>query len=331
MRKNELFIGIDVSKLTLDVCLLNEEIEVNYQIKNKPKAIKVFFEKIKSEYPLELMYLGMENTGYYNWPAHEIIKDQGMVCFVINPFHLKRSMGLTRGKNDKIDAVRIAKFIRLHKAGLTPTILPRKEIKKLQALIAYRKRLVDTKTRMSVSLSELDLMGDKSIKQEIKKSTLKIVLGINKQIKEVEIKIGELIKNDAALDELYKYITSVQGVGKVLAWNLLVKTNEFKSINDPRKLACYAGVVPFDFQSGTSILKKPRVSFMADKALKKLLHMAALRVTQLEGDLQQYFKRKVLEGKNKMCVLNALRNKIIARICSVVRNKKIYQVNLEVS
>ena len=331
MKKNELFIGIDVSKLTLDVFLLSDVLKKHYQINNQKNAIKSFFDKLKKENPSCAIRVGMENTGYYNWPFYNVIQSLGIDTYVINPFHLKRSLGLVRGKNDKIDSQRIANFILLHKNTLKPTIIPRVEINKLQALLAFRKRLVDTKTRMTVSLKELEIVGDREIKKQIKKSTDKLVEGIISQIKTAEENINKLIKADESLDNLYKYITSVQGVGKVLAWNLLVKTNEFKSINDPRKLACYAGVVPFDFQSGTSISKRPRVSYMADKALKKLFHMAALRVTQLKGDLQEYFKRKVGEGKNKMCVINALRNKIIARICSVVNNKRMYQINLVTS
>ena len=90
-------------------------------------------------------------------------------------------------------------------------------------------------------------------------------------------------------------------------------------------------IVPFEFQSGTSINKKPRVSYMADKSLKKLLHLAAMRAIQLNGDLQNYYLRKVKEGKNKMLILNAVRNKIVARICSVIKNRKMYQINLQLS
>ena len=70
---------------------------------------------------------------------------------------------------------------------------------------------------------------------------------------------------------------------------------------------------------------------MADRTLKKLLHMAAMRAIQIQGDLQSYYQRKVAEGKNKMLVLNNVRNKIVARICSVVKNQKTYIINLNLS
>ncbi len=242
--------------------------------------------------------------------------------------HLKKSIGLTRGKNDKIDAMRIAKYIAIHKSSITSSLIARSQIREIQALVAHRKRLIEVKTKLSVPANELGYLGDKDITLKVKKSSTKVILELEKQIKLIEDDIQQVINNDSQLKEIFQHITSVQGVGKVLAWNMIIKTNEFKSINNPRKLACYSGVVPFDYQSGTSIYKRPRVSYMADKSLKKLLHMAAMSAVQVRGDLQNYYQRKIAQGKNKMLVLNAIRNKIVGRICAVVNAKKMYQPNL---
>lgn len=327
MKQKEIIVGIDVSKSTIDVCILSGE---NYKIKNEVRSIKSFFSKIKKQQECALI-VGMENTGYYNWPCYQVFLELNITVFIISPFHLKRSLGLMRGKNDRIDAQRIAKFINLHKVELNPSILPRKEIRLLQALFAQRNRLIETIKRISVPAAELAFIAEKEIWKGIVQSNEKLISNIKKQMLEIEQRMMDLINEDSSLKIQFKHLTSVQGVGKVLAWAMLIKTNEFKSINNPRKLACYAGVVPFDFQSGTSISKRPRVSVMADKALKKILHMAAMRAIQLSGDLKDYFNRKVAEGKHKMCVLNAVRNKIVARICAVINKQKVYQINLQLS
>ncbi len=262
----------------------------------------------------------MESTGYYNWPSYRVFDNLNLELYVINALHLKRSLGLVRGKNDLIDAEQIAKFLKLHLENLHPFIFTRKVIRKIQALIAYRNRLINSKLKFKVPCKELEFLGEKVLVKEVKKSSQKIIKEIQKQIDVIENQLSEIIQNDKELSRNYKYVTSVQGVGKVLAWNILVKTNEFKTINNPRKLACYVGVVPFEHQSG--------VSYIADKGLKKLLHLSAMRAVRLEGDLQRYYQRKVAEGKNKMLVLNAVRNKIVARICSVVNNQKMYQNDL---
>ena len=118
---------------------------------------------------------------------------------------------------------------------------------------------------------------------------------------------------------------SVPGVGKVLCWHLLARTEGFSIIDNPRKLACYAGVVPFEHQSGTSIYKKPKVSYYADKTLKSLLHLGAMSAIRCKNDLRVYYLRKVSQGKNKMAVINAVRNKIIHRVYAVIKNEKIYK------
>ena len=112
---------------------------------------------------------------------------------------------------------------------------------------------------------------------------------------------------------------------------MLVKTNGYKGICNPKKFACYAGVAPFSQSSGTSINKKARVSHLADKTMKRLLHMAAMRAIQLENDLKKYYIRKVNQGKNKMLVLNAIRNKIIHRIFAMIKSEKLYDFNLHLS
>jgi len=331
MKEKEIILGIDVSKATLDICLLiNSQTELR-RVKNSTKTIKSFIGKVLKQNKGFRIVVCMENTGYYNWPCLEAFEGMDIDLFVINPLHLKNSMGLVRGKTDSIDATRIAKFIVLHKENLKPTLIPRKQIRVMQALLAQRNRLVETKKKFSVPTAELVFIADKELSKKVEQSSKTIIKQIETQIISIEAQLNELITNDEELKQQYQFITSVQGVGKVLAWTMLVKTNEFKSINNPRKLACYAGVVPFEFKSGTSIYKRPRVSFMADKTLKKLLHLSALRVIQLKGELQTYYQRKVSEGKNKMLVLNAIRNKLVARICSTINNKKMYEINLHLS
>jgi len=117
-------------------------------------------------------------------------------------------------------------------------------------------------------------------------------------------------------------------VGKVVSWMMLAKTEGFTLINNPRKMACYCGVVPFDHQSGTSIRQKPRVSLYADKGIKSVLHLAAMSAIRLDNDLRTYYRRKVEEGKNKMSVLNAIRNKIIHRVFAVIKTQNRYKNDL---
>jgi len=97
---------------------------------------------------------------------------------------------------------------------------------------------------------------------------------------------------------------------------------------DPRKLACFSDVVSFKQQSDASLKTKPRVSKMADMQLKSVLQMAAMRAVRMQNDLQKYYLRKAEEGKNKMSVLNAVRNKLIHIAIALIINKSLIFNNL---
>lgn len=326
IKKGNIYVGIDVSKSTLDICSIDKHGEKEFfEIKNKSRSIVNFITKEAKKYSTSEIHVAMENTGYYNWNTYEAFEDLSVKLYVINPLHLKKSMGLVRGKNDRIDAARIASFIAINLQHTKPFCIPIKIIRQLQVLTAQRNRLIKSKTGLKIAEKELNSLDDKTLIRSIHRQNQTVIKSLEKSITLIEKQMHELIQNDLALNQKFNLITSVPGVGKLVAWELLIKTNEFITINDPRKLACYAGVVPFDFQSGVSINRKPRVSLLADRKLKKLLHMAALRVTQLKGEMQNYYLRKIDEGKNKMPVINALRNKIVARVSATIKNQKKYQ------
>ena len=147
---------------------------------------------------------------------------------------------------------------------------------------------------------------------------------MKKDLKATEAKIIEVLNGDENLKQLYKIITSVIGIGFVTAVNLIIHTNGFTIMNDCRKLACYCGVAPFEYSSGTSIRGRTKVHYMANKKLKCNLHMASLSAVKLDADLKIYYERKVAEGKSKMSVLNAVKNKLLARVVACVNNQREY-------
>jgi transposase len=323
MQQEPTFTGIDISKLTLDICVCQGSKKEYHVIDNEREAIKIFFVSLL---PLKAngLHIGMENTGCYNYNLYQALSELDLVYYVIPPIHLKKSLGLTRGKNDKIDAARIASFLETNFKNMSSYIPQRPVLKQLQLLLTARSQRVKMKKQVGAAREQYQYIDDDGL------SILdnELITHIEKQIKAIEKKIHDLIIADCRLNKAYQLITSVPGVGKILACNMLVRTGEFESISCPRKLACYAGVAPFSHQSGTSLRGKNRVSHYADKDLKKLLHLASLSVIRLSGDMRDYYQRKVAEGKNKMSVLNAVRNKIIHRVYAVLKNQRSYQICL---
>jgi transposase len=173
--------------------------------------------------------------------------------------------------------------------------------------------------QLSVPLKELKQLTNSTITKEsakLCKVSLKAILG---DIHRTELAIKELINNDEELKRMVSLMTSIQGVGQITACEVILTTNEFKDIKQARQYACYAGVAPFEHSSGKK-QSRARVSHMANKKVKKLLHLAAMAAIRCNKDLKTYYTHKVQEGKNKMLVINAVRNKLIHRLFACVKN-----------
>lgn len=324
--QNQTIIGIDVSSATLDICVSNAKGQQSFIINNDVKAIGKFFTDYK-----ESLIIGMENTGRYNWALYEVLKESDHRIFVISPLHLKKSMGLVRGKNDKIDAVRIAVFMSKNHNELPQWKPSSPAIQKLKILLTERNSRVKSKRQLLKQQYDYAKMKHLGIDKYLTGLSRQELALLNRQIAMIEREIEALIKADEQMYNQAKLIRSVPGAGKVLCWMMLAKTESFTTITDPRKMACYSGVVPFSNQSGTSIRGKNRVSAYADKAIKAVLHLAAMSAIRLKNDLREYYLRKIAEGKNKMSALNAVRNKIIHRVFAVIKNQIPYQNHLILS
>ncbi|MFK7061643.1 IS110 family transposase, partial [Flavobacterium oreochromis] len=186
---------------------------------------------------------------------------------------------------------------------------PKKSLEKIRVLLSLREKMVAFKATLITNVNELKLL-DKELYRITQKHQKQSIKGINQDIKKIEKDLETLILEDEKLNSLYNTITSVPGVGKVTALSLICFTKEFTTFQSPRQLACYCGVVPFEYTSGKSIRAKPKVHFMANKKLKKQLHMCALSCVMHNPEMKNYYQRKVAEGKSKMLVLNNVRNKL---------------------
>jgi len=324
-----IIIGIDISAKTLDICIKKDKQYEFIKIDNSPVQIKKFLKPYK---PLaNQVYLGMENTGKYNNNLYQVLSQEAFTVFVVHPYHLKQSIGLARGKNDKVDAERIVSFVQKNYEELEPWEPSSKSLQNLKVLSTERRAMVKTRTRLKQKKKDYKYISDKSLRKKLERINTKSIKEISAHIREIEKIIDQTIKADESLKTNMDLMQSVPGVGKIVATAILVKTDGFRLYKKPRKLACCAGVVPFNYQSGTSINSRSKVSHMADKSLKTLLNMAALRAVRMGNDLQHYYDRKVAEGKNKMSVLNAVRNKIIHIIYAVIKNQKTFKNRLVLS
>ena len=153
-------------------------------------------------------------------------------------------------------------------------------------------------------------------------STLKAELeDITAKIKHIEKEISEIMSANVSVSANYSLIQSIVGIGQINAATIIVMTENFTKFDNPRKFACYCGVAPFEYTSGTSIQGKTRTSKLAAKDLKALLTRAAITAMIHDPQIKSYYARKVAEGKHKASVINAIRAKIIYRCFAVVKRQ----------
>src|SRR5690606_34006408 len=296
----QVFIGIDVSAATLDICIKVNDSFTSVVINNQIKDIRKFLQPFQQP----SVMIGMENTGRYNWAFYEALSGFEFTTYVIYPLNLKKSIGFVREKNDKIDAERIVHLLVKNYTELRPWVCPGSTIQKLKVLITERNYRIKSKRQLSTMDKDYAKMRTLGLEKPLARMNKRLKAALDAQILEIEKEIEQLLKGDPEIKKQVALIRSVPGVGKVLSWVIIAKTNGFSSIRTPREMACYCGVAPFEYQSGTSIYRRPAVSHLADKTLKSLLHMGAMSAIRLQNDLGEYYRRKVAEGKNKMSVIN---------------------------
>lgn len=322
------FVGIDISKATLDwAVVIAGKLLFHYQSPNDAKGIESFISQLQQQHPQasfsNSLYC-MEHTGIYNNHLLNFFQHKQINLWVEHPIHIKESLGMIRGKNDKVDAQRIALYAYKNREEARLWTPKREVIQQLDRLTATRNRLVKVRKMLQSPLTDSDGFIAKKDHSAQKKACQKTLDALGKDIKQLQADIAELITSDPYLKELYEYVQSVKGVGPAIATELLIITNEFKSITDPKKLACHAGVVPFVYSSG-QYRGKAKTSNKANKPLKALLHNGAMSAIQHSQELKAYYTRKTAEGKNEMLVINNICNKLIHRVYACVQRREKYK------
>lgn len=322
------FIGIDISKKFFDVAIIENDRTTSYVFENTKKGNNAFIRLLRNQkIKLENTLICMEHTGVYGkLIIAKLVEKQACFC-VEMPIQITKSIGMQRGKSDKIDAKRIAFYASKNYQELE-LYEPMPEIlEKMKILLKIRKKLVNTRADVNKYPNELELFCPE-LGKLARKNLKRINKNLDDEVKRIEAEIKKLILSDDKLNKTVGLVTSVTGIGQITALHLTVFTSFFTRYDNPKQLACYSGVVPFEYTSGSSIHRKSRIHPMANRTLKKHLHMSALAAINHDPDIRAYFLRKVEEGKNKMLIVNNVRNKLVHRVCAVIKRQKPYQKSI---
>jgi transposase len=326
----EFFIGIDISKNELDFAVRRgKALLFHCEIVNTPAAINSFLKELSKVegFNLSKAVFCMEHTGIYN--NHLLVclhKKKANICLEAAS-HIKKCLGNIRGKNDKVDSIRIAEYTYTQRENLRMWAPKREIVQHLAHLAAARARLLKAKKMLSTPLNEAEAFVSKAISRQMMKACNGTLNAIRADLKKIEKEINNIIRSDKNLNRIFVLATSVCSIGNVIATQVIISTNEFVDIDNAKQFACMGGMAPFVEESG--IFKgKGRISHMANKKIKTLFHMAALVAIQHDPELKLFYERKVNQDKkNKMSVLNAVRNKLILRLFACVNQNRKYEKN----
>lgn len=322
------FIGVDVSKGKLDLAIILSDYTLVKEkvIKSSDKSISSFllaFMK-KTKAPSSTLFICCETSGIYCEPLKRVCVELGIDLWVEHALKIKRASTDFRGKSDRKDAMKIAEYaVRYYDRRILYVETPQ-AIQEINTLNKGRETLLGQKVALENQINEAK-SHDPKLYQQLKAMYKSTLSAIEKSLKKIDDEIEKGLENNPEMKNNVELIQSVPGIGKRTAIQFVISTNNFENFVSAKHLACYAGVVPFANESGT-IVKRQRISKMANLKLKTLLHLAAMAATRAKGDLKGYFIRKVQEGKNKMSVINAIRNKLVHRIWAVIERQTPYEI-----
>jgi transposase len=315
-------IGADLSKETID--LHCHGLNTFIHISNNASGFSEFKRWLKShKIDLSSTMIVMEHTGLYSYHFERYLQQKRLVYCKVSALAIKKSLGLIRGKNDKVDAQRIARYGFEKKDLLQPTKPLNEELQRLKMLQSTRDFYVKHRASFICAMKEhaqVVKKGDLLIrlkKQSIEEFTTKI--------EKLDQEIKNLLEQEPALKTSADLLKSVVGVGPVIATTAIIKTGNFTLFDDARKFSCYCGTAPFEHSSGKSIRGKTRISHLADKNMKTLLDQAAKSAIQHDPELKRYYLRRIETGKGKRSTINIVRNKIIYRMFAVIKRGTPYK------
>ncbi len=324
MKNYDEVVGIDVSKKTIDVYC--HQAQVHKVFVNEIIGYKSLIKWVLKVTEDSKVFYCFENTGYYSLKLALYLHSQAIVYVEESPLKIKRSSGVVKEKTDRIDSSLIARYAWLYREELNPSTVKSSSHLELGRLLALRDQLVRNNAGLKGTLKELKVLlsspttdcGCKSLKRSIDY--------LEKQVKAIEDRIKDILSEDASMSKNYELLTSLKGVGLVVACQLIYHTGNFTRFDSWRAFSSYCGTAPFEHQSGTSIHRRKQCHYLGDRKMKSLLSMASVSAIQHDSELRLYYNRKLAEGKDKMLAINNVRNKLISRAFAVVKRGTPYVV-----
>ncbi|WP_353274321.1 IS110 family transposase [Wolbachia endosymbiont (group B) of Hofmannophila pseudospretella] len=317
------FLGIDISKDRFDVFLSFTSKKGKRETKKRNfKSDDSGFQGLLDflqKHNVEQVTICMEATGCYSEALAEFLHNAGYFVSVVNPYCIKsyaRSK-LVRQKNDQSDAEIIADYCqRQEPTRWTP---PSSEKKKLKHLYRCSAALKNELTLVNNHLENKERLPEKVVNVWENLS-----VNIEQSIETIKNSIHELLKQHKELLEDFQLLLTVQGIGKESAVAILAEISDIKVFINARQLASYAGTIPRNITSGSSVYAKPRLSKSGSQTLRKAMYFPAIVSKKHNPIIMTFCKRLKEKGKHNMAIVGAAMRKLLHIVFGVLSSRKAF-------
>ncbi|OWK35273.1 IS110 family transposase [Fimbriiglobus ruber] len=308
------FVGIDVSKKTLDACLLTPDGKArDHAFANDPDGHAALVAWVDGHASGADVHYGMESTGGYEDALATHLHAAARRVSVINPVRVKYA-GVVRGrgnKTDKADARLIAGYVRDHRppAWVPPT----PAVRELQALVRRRDDV------RALAAQEKTRLDSPLLTPAARKSVARVIKLLGKEADAMQAAADALIAATPEMAADRVLLASIPGVGDQTASTVLAELPPVAHIPSAQAAAAYAGLAPREHRSGTSV--RTRLSKTGNARLRKALYLPTLTAIRFNPLLKRFYDRLVAAGKAKMQAVGACMRKLVMICYGVLKNR----------
>lgn len=303
----DLFIGIDVSKATLEVAVLPGE--QTFAVANNEEGIQELIAKLHQLGAPKIIL--MEATGGFERRPLALLGAAGLPVTAINPRNARdfaKSIGLL-AKTDRVDAKALALFAQRNQPPCRP--LPDEQTRALQDLIVRRRQMLDM---LSAEQSRLPVVENPKVRREIQTH----IAWLKKRIHVVDYDLDQTIKNSPAWQPKSELLRSARGVGPVMVSTIIGQLPELGMLTN-KQIAALVGVAPFNRDSGT--IRGRRCIWGGRAEVRNVLYMATLAAIRFNPTIRGFYKRLCQAGKLRKVALIASMRKFLTILNAMVRDQ----------
>ncbi len=313
-----IWVGLDISKDTIDVGYFIEGKAIHFKIENNTLGFKKLIRKLPDNSKVV-----MEATGVYYLKCSHALVEKGIYVSVENPLRIKRfsQMNLRRSKTDKKDALLIAKYGEVH----TPEHwkVPTTNQLRAQQLLSAIDLQVKLTTQIKNQIHAFSNSGlsDRSLMKVLNKEL--DILTKNKE--KFEAELLKVIKID--FPEEFELLNSIPSIGETTSALILTKIGDCSTFDTSKQLASFFGITPSESFSGTSVHSRGGISKMGSSRIRRQLYMCSLSAICYNELVRPMYLRMCEKGKHKKVILVAIMNKLVRQMFAVLKSRKPYDPN----